>query len=355
MKNTKQIFNNELLKERILPAIFMVIFLGSFLTMMSFSFNDSYNANFSDAGFWTLRIITLLALGFVSFWIFFELSRSFIQHNLYPLILATLCVGSLWFGFDKFTRIFTVRTNGIGLLNGFGLNTQIVNYIFDTGWVFITPLIVSLIFALIRMFTVQNLNGIALLRKTVLLYISTVMLTIFIKLFILLFTVSYGIQYIIFFVLVSSAYDIGGFFGGKLFGGKYFKHKMAPVISPKKTYEGAIVGYLFSLIIAFIYIYTFYFATKEQDNSLGSLLNSSRIISDGQTISNPMQIYFILYIITVPFFALVGDLYFSFVKRRNEIKDFSKLLRGHGGLLDRVDSISFVFVAYAIFAAMSTI
>ncbi|SYV98016.1 Phosphatidate cytidylyltransferase [Mycoplasmopsis edwardii] len=56
----------------------------------------------------------------------------------------------------------------------------------------------------------------------------------------------------------------------------------------------------------------------------------------------------ILFLVLSPLFALVGDLFFSLTKRILDIKDFSNVLKGHGGILDRIDSISFVFVLFII-------
>lgn len=106
------------------------------------------------------------------------------------------------------------------------------------------------------------------------------------------------------------ANDTGAYLVGKKFG----KRKLAPNISPKKTIEGLVGGILSAIIIAFIA--TFYI------NEL-SYLNA------------------ILIAVLVSFSATVGDLFESALKRKAEIKDSGKLFVGHGGFLDRFDSVLF--------------
>ena len=108
--------------------------------------------------------------------------------------------------------------------------------------------------------------------------------------------------------------DVFAYFGGMLFG----NHKMCK-ISPKKTWEGAIIGLLFGTTGG-VLIQTF-------------LLNgfSFKIIAITMLLSIVGQ---------------MGDLFFSKIKRENEIKDFSNLIPGHGGILDRFDSALFVVLAY---------
>lgn len=99
------------------------------------------------------------------------------------------------------------------------------------------------------------------------------------------------------------------------------KHKMAPVLSPKKTWEGCIGGVLGAALLAFIY---------------GLVMNGVF----GQTVASPG-----FYAITCGCAAIIsqiGDLTASALKRNNNIKDYGKLIPGHGGILDRYDSIIFV-------------
>ena len=112
--------------------------------------------------------------------------------------------------------------------------------------------------------------------------------------------------------------DTFAFIVGSLIG----KHKLAPTISPNKTIEGTLGGLIMGSVIPTIY---YYFC-----------INTSSI--------------FLIFIISLilSFVAQLGDLFFSKVKRENEIKDFSNLIPGHGGILDRFDSMIFVILAYIL-------
>ncbi|WP_165169459.1 phosphatidate cytidylyltransferase [Metamycoplasma arthritidis] len=130
--------------------------------------------------------------------------------------------------------------------------------------------------------------------------------------------------------LIPMIVDTFGYFGGMLLGHKLFKRKFCPKISPKKTWEGAIVSYLFGAIFVFILMY------------LGKLTNNHTF-----TIFNN-YIQLIVGIIFLPAIAIIGDLLFSLLKRRMKVKDFSNLIPGHGGLMDRFDSLSLVIMATSI-------
>ena len=119
--------------------------------------------------------------------------------------------------------------------------------------------------------------------------------------------------------------DSGAYFTGLKFG----RIKLAPKISPKKTVEGAIGGVLFNLLIIMTYSY-FYF----------TYFNKACKV-------NWLSLFAIVFLGS--FCAIVGDLSLSVVKRRYVIKDFGKIIQGHGGMLDRFDSLIFVFIfAYPI-------
>ncbi|MFT5591354.1 MAG: phosphatidate cytidylyltransferase [Bradyrhizobium sp.] len=113
--------------------------------------------------------------------------------------------------------------------------------------------------------------------------------------------------------------DIGAYFSGKAFG----KHKLAPSISPGKTWEGAVGGCLAVILLAsgsvFVPVLADTFAVHVQASWGWAGLIGAMIIFVAASI--------------------VGDLFESQLKRRADMKDSSNLLPGHGGILDRIDAL----------------
>ena len=118
------------------------------------------------------------------------------------------------------------------------------------------------------------------------------------------------LKILIFLILITC---IGSDIGGYIFG-KFFKGPKLSKLSPNKTISGALGSLILSCVTIF---FTLYYLTKNFD-----LL----ILLIGCLISISCQ---------------VGDLFFSFLKRKSNLKDTSNFLPGHGGLLDRVDGILF--------------
>ncbi len=131
--------------------------------------------------------------------------------------------------------------------------------------------------------------------------------------------------------------DIFAYVFGRLLG----KHKMSPVISPKKTWEGFFGGLVVSAILATIFAYHF------------EILQI--ITSEAKYLSNPVIICILLFIsVALVIISVVGDLAASKLKRHYEIKDFAGYLPGHGGILDRFDStilVSLTFVGLLLVIA----
>lgn len=132
-----------------------------------------------------------------------------------------------------------------------------------------------------------------------------------------------GIYYLLLLLNFSSVCDMGAYFTGSFLG----KHKLCPEISPKKTIEGAIGGVLSSLIVTLILALSF-------GENLWSAL-----------------------ILTIPFCALgmLGDLFASSIKRAVDLKDYGSLIPGHGGILDRVDSVIMIAPLMFILTLFSVI
>jgi phosphatidate cytidylyltransferase len=110
-------------------------------------------------------------------------------------------------------------------------------------------------------------------------------------------------------IVIIALADIGGFFAGKYFG----KHKLAPIISPGKTWEGFVGGLLLEGVL------------------VGSLV---WYLSDHVSVLGLS-----LLVIPVALYSVLGDLFESMIKRHSGVKDSGQLLPGHGGVLDRIDGV----------------
>jgi phosphatidate cytidylyltransferase len=110
--------------------------------------------------------------------------------------------------------------------------------------------------------------------------------------------------------LLTWAYDTGAYFIGKRFG----RIKLNEKISPKKTVEGLVGGLIFTVVIAILI---------------------------GEFYINLNILYSIVLGIIISFSGQIGDLFESQIKRKSKIKDSGNILPGHGGVLDRIDSLLF--------------
>ncbi|MDR2461782.1 MAG: phosphatidate cytidylyltransferase [Mycoplasmataceae bacterium] len=147
-------------------------------------------------------------------------------------------------------------------------------------------------------------------------------------------------------VALASLNDSMAFFCGTRFG----KHKMSPKISPNKTWEGAILGTIISILILIVVLTLMEFG-EEKYNTLSNFIGKQ--INICLTDQFSLTIWWITAIVIIAILCIVsiiGDLFFSICKRQSGIKDFSNIFPGHGGLLDRLDSISFVIISYALFS-----
>ena len=125
----------------------------------------------------------------------------------------------------------------------------------------------------------------------------------------------YGIFIYALIFVCSSVCDTCALAAGMMFG----KHKMAPVLSPKKTIEGAVGGLLGSAVCSVILAYILRFIYPEAD----------------------FRIQFLIIGICGALISMIGDLAASAIKRNHNIKDYGNLIPGHGGIMDRFDSIIF--------------
>ncbi|HOE96420.1 MAG TPA: phosphatidate cytidylyltransferase [Candidatus Sumerlaeota bacterium] len=135
-----------------------------------------------------------------------------------------------------------------------------------------------------------------------------------------------GQHYIIFLVLGTQASDVGAYFIGRLLG----RHKMAPRISPGKSWEGFAGGVAFTLLLAVL--------AKLFWNNIDRLFGWYEIVG-----------FALVFSMVGP----VGDLAESWLKRTAGIKDSGRTFTGHGGVLDIIDSLLFTTIIYYIYLGLS--
>ena len=127
---------------------------------------------------------------------------------------------------------------------------------------------------------------------------------------------NYKVNDFLLIIIICIFTDIGGYVFGNIFKGPKLTR-----ISPKKTYSGVFGGFLLSLIAGLIF--TNYFFVDQ------------KIFSE--------DLFLLLVILFISMISQIGDLIISYFKRKAKLKDTGKIIPGHGGLLDRIDGMIFVF------------
>ena len=144
----------------------------------------------------------------------------------------------------------------------------------------------------------------------------------------------------IFFILLILCFAWGGdtcaYFAGRAFG----KHKLCPVVSPKKTVEGAIGGVLGTMVCGVIVTLVYSVAADRMEEFTRTNIGVS------------MYVVIALLACVAAVLGIYGDLFASVVKRQCGIKDYGTIFPGHGGILDRFDSVMFIapFVTMVVIA-----
>ena len=123
-------------------------------------------------------------------------------------------------------------------------------------------------------------------------------------------------------IIICISTDLGGYIFGKTFKGPKLTK-----ISPNKTYSGALGSFVFAIILTIvfvIFIYKFFFIKIE------------------------LSYHFILMILFLSLVSQIGDLVISYFKRKSNLENTGNLIPGHGGILDRIDGMIFVFPIFYI-------
>jgi len=243
-------------------------------------------------------------------------------YYLFGILLAVTLVGLM-----ELYRIFNVhkKTPGIvGYLAAIMLYFGIMECTQDLGIITKCSEVGGYIPVLIGVFLVVLLAVYVLAFPK---YNSEQISMVFFGLFYVALTMSYiyrlriseGGAYSVWLIFIASwGADTMAYLTGILFG----KHKIAPILSPKKTLEGCIGGVIGSTLIGFVY----------------SLIFRGELSS---VFENPVLLFTIVSA-AASIVSMIGDMAASAIKRNKDIKDYGKLIPGHGGILDRFDSVIFV-------------
>ncbi|WP_051599910.1 phosphatidate cytidylyltransferase [Mycoplasma elephantis] len=319
------------LKNRLLPGIIFGLVL-IFLLALGIVFSSKTNLT----GF-VFRIIYLFVI--CSFFVIclYELCIAFKLNYSYIVLFFCLNVlafvipfnGSHFFVFEKeYSETFLV--NKISMSNNF---VKFVTEIF-LGWQLYALLLIDYVicvsFFYINTKKTNKYFNISKLFYDGVIFILT-LLIIICSLRFIYFSIVFDYRYLVLGFLVAVFSDTSGFFGGRFFGKKWISKPYVPNISPNKTWEGAIFQFLGGFIITVAICFSF--------PLFNNVSNSNNLLKFKIQEHVSLFVSFIL----LPIMVIVGDLYFSLIKRLAQIKDFSKILRSHGGFLDRYDSVSFGF------------
>ena len=154
-----------------------------------------------------------------------------------------------------------------------------------------------------------------------------------------------GMRFIIYLLIICICTDVFAY----LFGIRFGKHKMVPHISPKKTWEGALGGTFFGTLIGslFAIFYESFSGYFVANGDAGEFFFGVFDFDNVSTAVNVIMIIGLSFVLSV--FSQIGDLVASKFKRTYETKDFSQVFPGHGGILDRFDSMLFSSIVFLCF------
>jgi phosphatidate cytidylyltransferase len=135
-----------------------------------------------------------------------------------------------------------------------------------------------------------------------------------------------GVNFLLSVLVLVWAADVFAYFFGRSFGGRFFSIKLAPSISPGKSWEGVLGGIVGVFLVAFAWV------AFDQNGASDIPSFFTLIVEKGWWVTVPALLF-------MSAMSVVGDLVESLVKRSAGMKDSSGLLPGHGGVLDRVDAL----------------
>jgi len=239
------------------------------------------------------------------------------------LILIPLVIYAVGFSPSYFFYLFLIVVFFLGLKEFYNIISapflfQLFGYIISflffillfKGSMYLFPLVVSLMLIIPMSFFIISLRSPdkEILQNIGMTIFSIIYITIPFCMLMIIYRHPEGKAWIFFLLCIVVFGDTGAFYFGRLIG----KHKLHEKISPNKTWEGAIGGLLCSVISGLMFVRAFRLSE--------------------------MSIFFLVFISII---SQLGDLAESFIKRSFNVKDSGSILPGHGGILDRIDSLLF--------------
>ena len=244
-----------------------------------------------------------------------------------PVVLAVVIAASILGMFELLRATKMIPQTGLCAVGYIGAALIPLAMYFRNG-LWMQLLIYGLMIALFVMLLIYHKS--VRLSQPALILFALIYVPFFLSHIVLIREMDYGRFYIWLVFLGAFSTDTFAYFGGTFFG----KRKLCPEISPKKTVAGAISGLLGSGLVMVLF---------------GLIVNACF----GDSLGNGMSLIRLLILgVLCGVISEVGDLAASIIKREYDVKDFGNLLPGHGGILDRCDSILFVAPLIYLFLQM---
>ncbi|GKT12361.1 MAG: phosphatidate cytidylyltransferase [Thiomicrorhabdus sp.] len=249
------------------------------------------------------RIITAVILAVVVGLALFKASADFWQGG---VLLVSLIAAWEWAGFAKVKSLW--------LKGAFSILTMVIVY-FGLSVFFVEHLaVLTIVESLLILYVVlqyQRSEGLSGPTSPLGILLAGMLSIILFCIVLIRFREEFSPELLLLSMFVIWAIDTGAYFSGRRFG----KTKLAVYVSPGKTWEGVWGGTLLSFIIGLVGIYL-----------ISPSLNMSAVL-------------FAALLAFIALFSVLGDLFESVLKRQAGLKDSGRILPGHGGVLDRVDSL----------------
>ena len=307
-----------MLKQRIITASILAIFIVT--------------AIFLFDPIWFLAIFSLFILVGVWEWIEFFRVGNKLRYSLYLFNLIFILIALI---------IFSEQIN---VLEIFPLTYYLKDLLF---YCLFFNIVILLVIVPAQIILYQNrqkslISKLSLLNLPVGIFLLWGMWSIM-AVFFLMEPVYYKYELLILFLIVWST-DIAAYFVGKKFG----KHILASRISPGKTWEGVVGGLIAGIIVTLSAVYFL----REAAPSFLRIITLGIHDSFALTLLTFNSKELILLSSITVIFSIIGDLYVSIMKREAGRKDSGVLFPGHGGVLDRIDSLMAASIAYYVFILM---